>query len=280
MSDKDAAAVGSFRLPTSPETARPDITRVYYYNLGSKDNFQVDRDFWDEMLDIAPNQAKLATESRAWLHRAVRFLASDRGITQFLDLGAGMPTDQDTHDVAQEFAPKNVVVYVDNDETCAVYGRALLEQNLNTHYLHADIRHPDAVLQAPEVRANLDFTEPVGLIISATLQHFSDAEDPWALVARYVDALPSGSYLALSHFWSPDDGSEFAARAAEFQGRVLERLGSAYPRTQEQILRFFRGLELVEPGVVEVSQWWPAGPAVEPVTWEQRLVLGGVARKP
>ena len=261
------------------DTTTASVARTYDATLGGKDNFEVDRDAFRELLRVAPDLPQLTWANRRWLSRVVAYLAERAGMRQFLDVGAGLPTVQNTHQVAQRWNPDAHVVYADNDPAVNAYGRALLAENRQTWFATADLTDPDAVFRIPEV-GNLDLDEPVVLMQCATLMHVPDEQDPWAIMRRYVELLPSGSYVAITNAFNPSDGSETAEYASRLEHQYLNTgMHSGRFRTPHEIRAFFDGLELLEPGLVPIDEWWPAGPPVrEPGV--ERLGLGGVARKP
>jgi hypothetical protein len=244
--------------------------RMYDYLLGGKDNYAADRAAADEVTRIWPENVFGARANRAFLGRAVRYLAAEAGIRQFLDIGTGIPTAGNTHEVAQAVAPEARVVYVDYDPLVLAYAEALLASSEQgaTNYIHADMREVGAVLaQAAQL---LDFTQPVAVTMLAILHAIGDSDDPHAIVARLLDAVPSGSYLAISHV-----GSDFLSQRAledltDLAGRRMQQ--QAVPRTREQVARFFEGTDLVEPGLVRVEEWRP-----EPSTdWAKKSHTGWV----
>jgi S-adenosyl methyltransferase len=266
---------------TTINTGVPNPARIYDYLLGGKDNFPADRDVAEQLLAIAPVARDVVEDNRAFLRRAVRFLTSEAGIRQFIDLGSGLPTQGNVHDIAQADASDARVVYVDNDAMVVTHSRALLAGD-NTVAVQADLREPESVLAHPEVRQLIDFDQPVALLLMAILHFVPDDEDPFGIVARFRDALPAGSYLAISHGtrdiparpdMSPQEMTEM--------GTKVERLyqlttGSLVTRTHAEVERFFDGLNLLDPGVVEIQRWRPDG---------RRPMLpggfyGGVGRKP
>lgn len=266
--------------PPTVDTSQASIARVYDVGLGGKDNFEVDRVVVDSILEIDPDACEMARGLRRWLIRVISYLSGNVGLDQFLDLGAGLPTVENTHETAQRFCRDATVVYVDNDPAVNAYGRAILTNNDHTFFANADLLEPGKVLSTPEV-AQLDFERPLALIQCATLHHVDDEDDPWAAMREYIDALPSGSYVALTHWWNPADGSEAEQHALELERRWRDSsMGTGRYRTRAEIERFFDGLELLEPGIVEMDQWWPAGPQVGQPNLTQRLVLSGVGRKP
>ncbi|AUS79652.1 hypothetical protein C1701_16310 [Actinoalloteichus sp. AHMU CJ021] len=279
MSGADEAQTGGF-LPSEIDTTRPSIARVYDAFVGGKDNFEVDREVYRQILQIAPEAADTGRLCRAWLIRVVRFLAGEAGITQFLDLGSGLPTAENTHQAAQRVNPEARVVYVDNDPVVAAHGRALLEENDRTRFVAGDLRHPATLLADPVISAHLDLSRPIALIHSNTLHHVPDEDRPGEVMSAYVDALASGSYLAISHLHMPAPDDEHHALAQEAQVKFLHLMGSCIFRSRERIAGFFEGVELVEPGLGYLFDWWPDGPQDTPPARGDHLLLGGVGRKP
>ncbi|MCC3328289.1 SAM-dependent methyltransferase [Nocardia abscessus] len=269
------------RAPVGVDTTRASIARVYDYSLGGKDNYEVDRYVFDKLCEVAPHQAEVSHMNRRWLHRVVRYLTTMAGVDQFLDLGAGLPTALNTHTVAQRENPDARVVYVDNDPVCHIHGRVLLETNPNTRFVLADLTQPESLLRHADIISHLDLARPVALILCGILHHVDDALDPPAITRQYIDALAPGSYLAITYFWDPDDGSAAHDLARELQRRFTETgLGSGWYRTRREILDYFGDLEIMAPGLVELDDWWPAGPAFRPRLLEEQLMLGGLAHKP
>lgn len=261
------------------DTAHASIARVYDASLGGKDNFEADRKALEYIRTTAPDISNMTLANRRWLARVIGYLADRRGVEQFLDVGSGLPTVQNTHEVAQRWNPEARVVYIDNDPAVNAYGRALLEENRQTRFGEADMLDPDSVFNARETRM-LDMDRPIVLMHCATTPHMPDEVDPWAIMRRYVELLPSGSYLALTAPWNEADGSETAKHAGRVEATFLSSgMASGRFRTKAEITAFFDGMELLEPGVVPINEWWPAGPPVGDPGIE-RLGLGGVARKP
>jgi hypothetical protein len=249
--------------------------RVYDYWLGGKDNFPADAAAAEQAMEALPQIVDGARANRAFLRRAVRYLASEAGIRQFLDIGTGIPTSPNVHEIAQGVAPESRIVYVDNDPIVLVHARALLTSTPEgvTDYVDADLHDPDRILEA--ARRTLDFQQRIALMLLTILQLLPDDHHPYEIVRRLVDALPSGSYLVLSQPAS-DVFLEGAAGAAA-------RLSHGMPmsvtlRSHEQIDRFFHGLELVDPGLVQVHRWRP-DPSDSDLD-RKVAVRGGVARKP
>jgi hypothetical protein len=241
------------------DTSVAHSARVYDYLLGGKDNFAADREAGDQMIAALPNVVSGSRMNRAFLARAVRYLVAACGIRQFLDIGTGIPSAGNTHEVAQAIAPQARVVYVDNDPIVLAHARALLigtPEGL-VDYLHADLRDPEQILSA--TASTLDFSQPIALMMLLVLHMIPDADGPHNIVGRLLSALPHGSYLALSH--PPSD--ILPDNVAEVQHRFNERLGagqSMTARSRDEVARFFCGLELVPPGVVQVHEWRPDGP--------------------
>lgn len=280
MPDSPFSAAAPGRTPAGVDTSRASIARTYDAGLGGKDNFEVDRRALDAILEIAPGMRAVSRRNRAWLRRVVRYLAGSAGVDQFLDVGAGLPAAGNIHEIAQLVNPWARVVYLDNDSMCSAHGRVLLETNENTSYLHGDLTDPALLAPDSPVWRHLDRGRPVALLLGAVLHHITDAADPRRIVARCARALSPGSYVAITHFWDPADGSSAHELARELERRFLARgPGSGWYRSRERIVSCFDGLELVEPGVVPLDEWWPSGPARWPRTVEEGLMLGGVARK-
>ena len=242
------------RASAKIDTSVPHPARVYDYWLGGKDNFEVDRQVATATTAAAPGVQQGARDNRAFLGRAVRFIA-EQGVRQFLDIGTGIPTQGNVHEVAQSVAPDARVVYVDNDPIVMTHARALLRGSPEgkTVYIEADLREPDTILKHPDTLATIDFTQPIGLIIVGTLMFIKDTDDPFGLVKRFTDPLPSGSYLAISHVTADFDPEAVGASA-----RAYNKGPTPFtPRTGAQIATFFEGFDLVEPGLVKVFDWRP-----------------------
>jgi hypothetical protein len=261
-----------YQLP-EVDPSRPSIARVYDAVLGGKDNFAADRAVVAEVQKTFPDGGGAARVNRALLGRAVRYMAQ-AGIDQFLDLGSGLPTVQNTHQIAQAVNPSARVVYVDNDPMVLAHGRALLAENKSTIVVTADLMEPEQLLARPEITGFLDLSRPLGLIMAAIVHHILDEEDPYDIVARYTRLLPSGSYLLLTHF------SNSSPEARGLEEVMLRTLGRGQLRSREEIARFFDGLELVEPGLVHLPDWHPDEPVSRPLDISGLLYLGALARKP
>ena len=256
------------------DTQHAHSARVYNYWLGGKDHFAADREAAERAIEANPGIVADVRANRAFLVRAVRYLTTECGIRQFLDIGTGLPTAGNTHEVAQAVAPAARIVYVDNDPVVLSHARALLTSSHEgaTAYLEADLRDTAAILR--EAARTLDFSEPTALMLLIVLHLIPDTDDPYGTVAALVRALPSGSYLVLSH-----PASDIrAAQMAEMTRRVNERMSGprATMRDRAAVTRFFDGLELLEPGVVQPQQWRPEPGVVSP---DQVTAWCGVAHK-
>lgn len=245
-------------VPPGVDPSVPNPARVWNYWLGGKDNFQVDREVGDQTLLALPVVGMLARADRAFLGRAVRYLAGEAGVLQFLDIGTGIPTANNTHEVAQAVAPEARIVYTDNDPVVLAYARALLTSTApgKTDYIDADLREPGKIIAA--AAQTLDFSQPIAVLLLAILGFISDSADPHAIVARLMDALPRGSYLVISH---PAAGisDEMAEAARIWNERSPYQITL---RTPADITRFFDGLELLDPGLVQLPQWRPDAAAL------------------
>lgn len=265
-------------VPAGIDPSKPSIARVYDAVLGGKDNYEVDRAVRDQLFAMGPEAVHLARDNRAWLARVVRYLTGTVGIDQFLDCGSGLPTAENTHQVAQRINPDARVVYVDNDPVVLAHGRALLAENESTRMVVADIREPQAVLASPEVAGFLDLDRPIGLLHVGILHHVNDDEQPYDVLSGYVRAFVPGSHVAVSHFYTPADGSPLAERAGQVESVLLGgELGRGRFRTEPEIRRFFDGLDVVEPGLTYLADWWPDGPPPE-LGLHRQIMLGGLAR--
>jgi S-adenosyl methyltransferase len=266
--------------PELPQDINTDVAhpaRVYDYWLGGKDNFPADRELAELMIQAIPNMRGLAAANRAFLRRAVRYLTEEAGIRQFLDIGTGIPTSPNVHEVAQASAPETRVVYVDNDPIVLAHARALLtsQDAGETAFIMADLREPKSILDHPSLTTTLDLSRPVAVMLVAVLMYFRDTDDPnpFEMVASVMEPMPSGSYLAVTHP-TPDFNPEETAKAvaaAEGAGVTL------VPRSRADIARFFTGLEVVDPGVTPVLSWRPDEPPADPYS---AYYWAGIARKP
>ncbi len=267
-------------VPVGVDPTRASIARVYDAFLNGKDNYEVDREVLRGVQKAAPEAVDLATENRGFLIRACRFLASQTGIEQFLDCGSGLPTAENVHQVVQRTNPDATVVYIDNDPVVLAHGRALLEENERTHLVGADIFNPAEVLGHEEVRTRIDFSRPLVFLQMGTLHHYNGPrERPAQIMREYIDALPSGSYVVISHFFDPEN--EYSPVARKMEEMFLHSMmGSGTFRTRAELLELFDGLELVDPGLTLCADWWPDGPRLKPLNQVQQCIAGAVARKP
>ena len=255
------------------DTTLPSCARIYDYWLGGKDNFAADRAAGDKAIRAYPDIAVSARANRTFLARTVRFLAGEAGIRQFLDVGTGIPTGNNTHEVAQFVAPESRVVYVDNDPFVLSHARALLASAPGgvTEYIEADLRDPQKILD--NAARLLDFEQPIAVMLMAILQHIDDEDDPYKIVATLMTAMPAGSYLALSHPAKDIDARSMARMAALLNRMLPEPITL---RTRSEVAPFFYGLEPVQPGIVPIAKWRPvsATEAAAPAA-----LWAGVARK-
>jgi hypothetical protein len=254
---------------TRIDTSKPHSARFWNYFVGGKDNYEVDREIGDHIKEIFPGLVDVAVTSRRFLGRAVRHLAGERGVRQFLDIGTGLPTADNTHEVAQRVAPDARIVYVDNDPIVLAHAHALLTSapEGRTAYVDADLYDPESVLRA--AAETLDLSRPVALMILNTLGHVADHAQAVGLVQRLMAGLAPGSYLVISDSTATSEGMIAASEAYNSSGAV-----PYYVRGVEEIAAFFDGLELVEPGVVPVTEWRPQESAPARVD-----AYGGVGRK-
>lgn len=264
---------GGTAAPLGIDATVPTTARMYDFWLGGKDHFAADRAAALAVTEAAPETPLVAVENRKFLRRAVRYLAAEAGIGQFLDIGTGLPTQGNVHQVAQAVSPGARVMYVDNDPMVLAHSRAL-KTGGNTDVIEADLRDPTAILNHPGIRAVIDFSRPLAVLLVAVLHFIGDSDDPHAIVAALRDALPAGSYLVLSHATDGIHGGSAASVAEHYRKNVAP--GTTL-RGREEILRFFGGLELVEPGLVQVPYWRPDEP--EHADAGKVWFLGGVGRK-
>ncbi|GII91249.1 SAM-dependent methyltransferase [Sinosporangium siamense] len=260
--------------PPGVNTRIPNVARMYDYYLGGKDNFAADREAAEKVLALVPEIRFSTRENRAFLGRAVRFMA-DAGIHQFLDIGAGLPTLQNVHQVARAATSDSKVVYVDNDPVVGVHGRAILARDENVSMIEGDLRRPREILDNPKVRELIDFDRPVGIMLLAILHFIADEDDPAGIIATLREAMAPGSYLVLSHV-------AIDARPAAAPGvrQVYSKASTPFiTRTEAEIARFFEGFELEPPGMVNLPEWRPDGG--HPVLYRGigAYFLCGVARR-
>ncbi|SRR5579875_93579 len=258
------------------DVTKAHIARVYDFMLGGKDNFAVDREAARQVIAAYPAIRVIARTQRAFLGRVVRHLAAEAGIRQFLDVGTGLPSADNTHEVAQRVAPESRIVYVDNDPMVLVHARALLVGSREgaTSYVHADLRDTSEILR--EAARTLDFGQPVAVMLLGILHNIADEDDPLGLVAKLMAAVPAGSYLVLSHL-ARDIAAEHVGEAAERYNKLA--VSPVTFRTHAEVSRFFEGLELLEPGVVQLHRW-RADPADLALGHGDLANYGAVGRKP
>jgi S-adenosyl methyltransferase len=266
-------------LAWSIDVSVPNVARIYDYFLGGKDNFAADRQAARQLLDAIPDIMGVVRDNRSFIGRVVRFLAAEAGIRQFLDLGAGLPTQNCVHEMAQAIAPDACVAYVDNDPVAYSHGQALLGPRDRVGFALGDLRRPAEILRHPEVLAMIDFSQPVAVLCVCALHFVPDEEKPHQIIASYRDALAPGSYLAITHgitAATPDDDPDGVVESVRnvFQNASAQM----HVRPVKEIERFFDGFEILDPGVVWMANWRP-DPGTQPVGRANSL-FGGVGRKP
>ncbi|MBK3643976.1 SAM-dependent methyltransferase [Streptomyces sp. NPDC001260] len=256
------------------DTSRPHPARMYDYFLGGKDNYEVDQEAAERFIKAAPEVRAAVRANRRFMERAVRYVVAEGGVRQILDIGTGLPTEPNVHQIARAVAPETRVAYVDNDPIVSAHSRTLLDdEDTDTSVVLADLRDPRAVLDHPDVRRVLDFDRPVALLLLAVLHFLTEADDPDAVVATLLDALPAGSHLVLSHA-TVDIHEDGRADAVKVYNNATATMN---PRSHARVLDFFDGLTLVDPGLVLVPDWRPQEPpeaGAPPIG-----IYGGVARK-
>ncbi|MFD4260478.1 SAM-dependent methyltransferase [Streptomyces sp. NPDC058534] len=258
---------------SSIDSTRPSIARVYDYLLGGKDNYAVDREIGDVFKRDLPGSVAIAFANRAALVRAVGEIVATTEVRQFIDLGSGLPTADNVHQVAQRQDPEARVVYVDTDPQVLVHGRALLEENDRTRVVPVDVRDPEAVRSHPDIVELIDFDRPVAVMFSAILHHVNDEEDPAGIVRYWHDQVPAGSHFFVSHFRSGNN-----PETAEAEKVLQGTFGRGRWRTDDEIESLLDGLEILEPGIVPASLWRSEAAERELTVWE-RLIAAGMARK-
>ncbi len=259
-------------VPDGIDADRPSVARLYDFLLGGHHNFAADRELGRQLLQAEPYARHIVTENRKFLGRAVRFLL-DSGVRQFLDLGSGIPTQENVHEIAQRGDPQARVVYVDNDPVAVAHSKLILAGDPRATVINADLREPESVFTHPEVTSLLDFSEPVGVLMVTVLHFVPDSDDPAGAVHRFARGLVPGSYLVVSH------ATHEAAPGAAAQVQELYKgaTASVHTRTSAEIMRFFDGFELAEPGLVYLPLWRPdAGPPEHP---ERAWFYAGVGRR-
>ena len=254
----------------------PNAARVYDFFLNGKDNFAADRELAQMILAVLPDTAYVCWENRQFLQRSVRFLAGEAGIRQFLDVGTGLPTMGNVHEVAQETAPDSRVAYVDYDPVVLSHARALLANDRDVTAVEGDLRAPEAILADAGVRQLIDFSQPVAVLLVAVLHFVTDADRPYDAVRTLVDALPPGSYLVLTHS-TPDDVPDDVTEA--MKNVYSNSSAQVAPRSFDDVAKFFDGMELIDPGLVNVRLWRPDSPLRPSRAPGRSLIYGGVALK-
>ena len=259
--------------PDGLQANRPHVARVYDYLLGGKDNFAADRAVGNQMIATLPAVQLGVRAQRDVLGRVVRYLVGEAGLRQLLDIGSGLPTADNVHEIAQRVDPATRVVYLDNDPVVLSHARALLADDQATFVAEGDLRDPEGILGNPDVRKQLDWDRPIGLLLCGILHYVLDEENPAEVTATLYDALPHGSYVFIHHLLDTEDPA-----TATLQEQMRSGVGRAQFRTMAQIGALFNGLELVEPGLVIVPDWRPEPPAIRdhPVL---EMACVGVARK-
>jgi len=280
VTSQDAAAGGPHSdtpdragEPPSFDTSVAHPARVYDYLLGGKDNYEADREAAEEIIAIGPSVLPTVRANRAFLRRAVQYLAGEAGIRQFLDIGTGLPTADNTHEVAQAIAPESRIVYVDNDPIVLAHARALLTSTPEgaTHYVEANAQDTASILR--KAAETLDFSQPVAVMLLMVLQYIPDSADPHQIVSALMDAVPPGSYLTMSDTTRDIDTEQMTTAAARYNARLGPNRFT--PRTREEIAGFFDGLDLVDPGLVPLPQWRALANPAKPIP-----AYAGIGRKP
>jgi hypothetical protein len=252
----------------------PNVARIYDYLLGGKDNYQADRDAAERLKKVLPEAELVCRQNRRFLERVVRFLVSRRGIRQIIDIGTGLPTQGNVHQIAQDCAPDTRVVYVDYDRVVIRHAEALLARNERVAVVHADLRTPRELITHRDMSKLIDFSQPVAILILATLHFITDDERPDEILRMLRATMAPGSYLALSHITADDVDARDRQSAEEIYASASAQ---AIPRTRGEILRFFDEMDLVPPGVVNINAWPTAG--ARHSQGSSLLMYGGVARK-
>ncbi|MER8154902.1 SAM-dependent methyltransferase [Streptomyces sp. NPDC094472] len=261
------------------DTSKPHSARMYDYFLGGKTHYAVDTHAAEQVEAVWPDVKPWTRANRSFMHRATRWLAREAGIRQFLDIGTGIPTEPNLHQVAQEIAPDSRVVYADNDPIVLAYAQALLLSTPEgrTAYIHADVTEPEAILAAEDLADTLDLSQPIALSLNAIMHFIANEQKPYEIVRQLVEPLASGSYLVLSHGGLDPRGGVSDAVTNLYRSSGIHVQG----RAQEEVLPFFDGLELVDPGVVMPHRWKPENEQARAEAEEKDLwIYAGVARKP
>jgi hypothetical protein len=262
-------------IPTGVDQNLPSAARIYDYMLGGEHNFAADREIAERFATALPGSRDIARLNRDFLRRAVLFMIS-AGVRQFLDIGSGIPTFGNVHEIAQRAEPESRVVYVDIDPVAVAHSVLILNGNDRAAAIQADLTQPEVILHHPTTRRLLDFELPLGLLMVAVLHFIPESKDPGGLLARYRDRLAPGSYLTLSHFTADTRPAEMAAMVEVMKGSK----DPLYPRSRQRFTELFAGFEMVEPGVVSTALWRPDSGADREDRPERDQVLAGVSRRP
>jgi hypothetical protein len=254
------------------DTTVPNVARIYDYLLGGKDNYAADRAAAEEIARLIPGSARAARQNRAFMRRVVHYLAGQAGIRQFIDLGSGLPTMDNVHQVARRAAPGARVVYADFDPVVIAHANALMADD-NVAIVKADLRNPDDILGHPQVRKLVDFSQPAAVLMIAILHFIADSSRPLWITEQFMRRLAPGSYLALSHVTDDDVPAGQNKAAQEVYGGAT---APVIPRPHGEIMRFFGGMTLLEPGLVDIGAWPSPSPGYKP--GRPRLIYGGIAR--
>lgn len=282
--DMSSSSLSPSQVPVGVDPDRPSIARVYDGFLGGKHHYEVDREVIARITEACPEAVDIARQNRAFLNRACRYLATQTDLEQYIDCGAGLPTAENTHQIVQRVNPHSTVVYVDNDPVVLAHGRAILEETEQVHMVDADLFEPATVLEHPQVRDAIDFTQPAALLHCFTLHHLESDNGP-ELMREYIDALAPGSYVVLSHLFNPEI-PELTDVAERIENVVLSTLGAGRFRTRAELEALLPGTEIVQPNavtapsVVVCDDWWPDGPRQKSLSDAGQCVAGIVARKP
>lgn len=261
------------QLPAKIDITKSHIARVYDFILGGKDNYEVDRKAAGVLLSRHPSLRAMAWANREFLQRGVTYLAQEAGIDQFIDVGSGLPTQRNVHQVAQEINPDAKVLYVDIDPIVLAHGRALLAENGNTKVIQADIAHPSEILDLDETQELIDLSRPWAFIGCLLLHHLKDEQDPVGVMRQIKDRMVPGCHVLLSNFLRDDDDE-----AEKLERDMLEQVGTAHARDWPTNMAYFEGLELVDPGVVYIHEWRPHDLATQPRALD-KIFVGGIGRK-
>ncbi|AJP05312.1 hypothetical protein TU94_31685 [Streptomyces cyaneogriseus subsp. noncyanogenus] len=265
------------RLSTEIDANVPTAARMYDHYLGGKDNYAADRAACEELDKVVPSTRRLAMNNRRFLQRVVKTLTVEHGIRQFLDHGSGLPTQNNVHQIAQGIAPESRVIYVDNDPMVLVHGRALLEQNERTAVIHADMRDTDGIFSHPETQRLIDFSQPVAVLFNSVFHCIPDSETdgPPAVVRRVAERLAPGSFLVMCQLVSEDE------KVRDFVTGFMDQVTQGHwgrVRQEKDVAEWFEGMEILEPGLVEVSTWRPDSEVAPRQLTQEWIEFGGVGR--